>query len=442
MVRNVFLVLSTLLIASCGGGSGGGGEDGGPAGFAPVLSVDGVTVGTQPVVVSIEENTTEVAVVTSSGGTLAVSGDDGALFELAADGQLSFLEAPDFESPAGSLDDGNSYSVRVEANGTLSAAVTLTVQVTNVAEGAAIDGRVVDGPVSGAAVYVDMNCNKAQDKTAPYIEPSGTSDESGFFKLETELELTEGCAGKFYSIGGTDIATGKVLENIQLSADLPTQVAALDEEGKPVLNADGSAKQVFPPVAVTPLTTIIAAAESAEEKEAVLVALGLGGVSVQEALTIDPWAGSQDTGTSDEAVAASAVAQAIQRVNTQVATIIKVAASIAKTTTTGEQTAAQSAAALASAVEAVSQAIVKKAVVAVAESVATGLPVEVNLASADVIESVIEETVLEVAKAEAIAVGSSEADAAVAAAAKVAQVQAVITAIASKVEIVNTAVAD
>ena len=442
MVRNVFLVLSTLLIASCGGGSGGGGEDGGPAGFAPVLSVDGVTVGTQPVVVSIEENTTEVAVVTSSGGTLAVSGDDGALFELAADGLLSFQEAPDFESPAGSLDDGNSYSVRVEANGTLSAAVTLTVKVTNVAEGAAIDGRVVDGPVSGAAVYVDMNCNKAQDKTAPYIEPSGTSDESGFFKLETELELTEGCAGKFYSIGGTDIATGKVLENIQLSADLPTQVAALDEEGKPVLNADGSAKQVFPPVAVTPLTTIIAAAESAEEKEAVLVALGLGGVSVQEALTIDPWAGSQDTGTSEEAVAASAVAQAIQRVNTQVATIIKVAASIAKTTTTGEQTAAQSAAALASAVEAVSQAIVKKAVVAVAESVATGLPVEVNLASADVIESVIEETVLEVAKAEAIAAGSSEADAAVAAAAKVAQVQAVITAIASKVEIVNTAVAD
>jgi hypothetical protein len=442
MVRNVFLVLSSLLIASCGGGSGGGGEDGGPAGFAPVLSVDGVTVGTQPVVVSIEENTTEVAVVTSSGGTLAVSGDDGALFALAADGQLSFLEAPDFESPAGSLDDGNSYSVRVEANGTLSAAVTLTVQVTNVAEGAAIDGRVVDGPVSGAAVYVDMNCNKAQDKTAPYIEPSGTSDESGFFKLETELELTEGCAGKFYSIGGTDIASGKVLENIQLSADLPTQVAALDEEGKPVLNADGSAKQVFPPVAVTPLTTIIAAAESAEEKEAVLVALGLGGVSVQEALTIDPWAGSQDTGTSEEAVAASAVAQAIQRVNTQVATIIKVAASIAKTTTTGEQTAAQSAAALASAVEAVSQAIVKKAVVAVAESVATGLPVEVNLASADVIESVIEETVLEVAKAEAIAAGSSEADAAVAAAAKVAQVQAVITTIASKVEIVNTAVAD
>ena len=436
MVRSLLLVLSTILLASCGGG-GGSSQDGGPAGFAPTLSVNGTKVGTQPVVVEVDEGTTDVAMIASTGGTLSVSVDnDGALFTLAADGQLSFIDAPDFETPGG--DGSNSYKVRVDATSSINAAVTLTVQVQDVAEGSVIDGRVVDGPVSGAAVYADLNCNAMQDSE----EPFGSSDADGFFQLRTDVELAEGCAGKFYSIGGTDTTTGKTLENIQLSADLPTKVAALDDSGEPILNADGSAKQVFPKVAITPLSTIIAAAATPEAKLAVLTALGLEGLSVQEALTIDPWAGAQSTDTSTVGVAAAAVAAAIQRVNTQVATIIKVAASLARTSESGTQTAAEAAASLAAAVQAVARAIVVKAVAAVAESEATGVKVTVNLASASVIASVIKETIIEVATAAAIASGSTAEEAAVIATAKVAQVQTIITAVAAKVEIVNTAAAD
>ena len=264
MVRSLLLVLGTALIASCGGGDGST-QDGGPAGFAPTMSVNGTKVGIQPVNVMVDENTTDVAVVASTGGTLSVSADnDGSLFTLAADGQLSFIDAPDFENPGG--DGSNSYTVRVDATADISAAVTLTVQVKDVAEGSVIDGRVVDGPVKAADVYADMNCNAMQDENE---KPFVNSDDDGFFQLRTDAELTEGCNGKFFSIGGTDTVTNKALANIQLSADLPSKVAAVDETGAPILNADGTPKQVFPTVAITPLSTIIAAAQRPEAKNAV-----------------------------------------------------------------------------------------------------------------------------------------------------------------------------
>ena len=442
MVRSLTLIAATLLLSACGGG-GDSAQDGGPTGFAPIMSVNGSEVGTQPVSVSVDEGTTEVAVISSTGGTLSVSADnDGALFTLAADGQLAFIDAPDFENPGG--DGSNTYMVRVDATGTISAAVTLTVQVQDVAEGSIFDGRVIDGPVVGAAVYADLNCNAMQDSE----EPFGTSDADGFFQLLTDVELAEDCAGKIYSIGGTDVTTGKVLENIQLSTDLPVKIAAVDEFGAPILNADGTAKQVFPKVAITPLSTIIAAATTPEAKTAVLKALGLENVSVQEALTLDPWAGSQSDDTSDAGVAASKVSQAIQRANTQIATIIKVAASVAQTGEAGVQTAAS----LAAAVQAVSKAIVKQAVAASAEEAATGVAVRVNLASADVIANVIEDTVTEVVvNAEikkALAANPSQteeqarAGAVIFAAARVAQVQAVITSVSNTVELVNASAAD
>ena len=443
MVRSLLLVLGTALIASCGGG-GGSSQDGGPAGFAPTMSVNGTKVGTQPVIVNVDEGTTDVAVVASSGGSLSVSVDnDGSLFTLAADGQLSFIDAPDFENPGG--DGSNSYTVRVDATADISAAVTLTVQVKDVAEGSVIDGRVVDGPVKAADVYADMNCNAIQDENE---KPFAQSDDDGFFQVRTDAELTEGCNGKFFSIGGIDTVTNKALANIQLSADLPTQVAAVDETGAPILNADGTPKQVFPNVAITPLSTILAAATTPEAKNAVLKALGLGNVSIQEALTLDPWAGSQSDDASEAGLAASKIAQAIQRANTQIATIIKVAASIAQTGEAGAQTAES----LAAAVQAVSNAIVKQAVAAAAEEAATGVPMRVNLASADVIAKVIEDTVIEVVikaevkKALAANAGQTEeqarADAVIVAAVRVAQVQAVITSISNTVELVNTSAAD
>ena len=94
---------------------------------------------------------------------------------------------------------------------------------------------------------------------------------------------------KIIASGGTDTATGNAFEE--------------GFESRCPSRPDKTS-------AVTPLTTVIASVESDEDKQKVLTALGLGDKTPEEIATTDPWAGSQ---AGDES------AQAIQRVNTQVA---------------------------------------------------------------------------------------------------------------------------
>ncbi|MGB1538912.1 MAG: hypothetical protein ACPHAN_14510, partial [Pseudomonadales bacterium] len=205
MLNHILLLTAIILLASCGRGDNQSSLDGGPVGLAPTISVDGSEVGLQPVAVEVEENSLEVALITSSASLSLSLDNDGSLFTLDDNGQLSG-------------DGSNSYTLRVDATaGSLSSAVTLSITVTDAFEGIVINGRVVDGPVAGAAVFVDLNCNKLQDSE----EPVGVTDSQGFFALESEVVAVEGCSPKFFSTGGTDIATGKPLENIVLQADLP-----------------------------------------------------------------------------------------------------------------------------------------------------------------------------------------------------------------------------
>ncbi|MGB2033557.1 MAG: thrombospondin type 3 repeat-containing protein, partial [Pseudomonadales bacterium] len=434
MLNHILLLTAIILLASCGRGDNQSSLDGGPAGLAPTISVDGSEVGLQPVAVEVEENSLEVALITSSAGLSLSLDNDGSLFTLDDNGQLSFIEAPDFENPSG--DGSNSYTLRVDATaGSLSSAVTLSITVTDAFEGIVINGRVVDGPVAGAAVFVDLNCNKLQDSE----EPVGVTDSQGFFALESEVVAVEGCSPKFFSTGGTDIATGKPLENIVLQADLP--------------------KDPTQKVAITPLTTIIAQAASEEDKQAVVAALGLGDTSVEDILTTDAWGtadGSQTANNDGSAVTEEDKkrAEAIQRVNSQVATVIKVAASVASTAQSG----AGSASSTVTAVEAVAKSIVAKSVEAATESAATGVEVKVDITDAAVIEAVIEETVTEVVIVEAVEKAAADAEAAgedveaakaeaqaaaeTVAVIKVAQVKAVTSSAAAAVESVNTAAAD
>lgn len=221
--------------------------------------------------------------------TVSLGGADGDAFVL-VDGSLSFVNGPDYEVP-GDANADNEYVVIVSASdGVDTATVTLTISVTD-----GYEARVVDGPVAEALVFVDLNCNAIKDND----EPISTTDDSGYFIAEKAAPAAD-CNPKIISKGGIDTITGQALANLVLVAELP---------------ADGTKE-----IAVSPITTILAAAETAAEKQQVLDTLGLAGSTPEQILTTDSWAGAESN---------NEIAIAIQRVNQQVATILQAAVTIA-----------------------------------------------------------------------------------------------------------------
>ena len=113
------ILFSLIFLAACGGGGGSSDEQSSPN-VAPTIQVDGAAPGTQPVERSVDEGSTAVAIVTASDDTgtpsVSLGGADASLFTWSsADGQLSFIEAPDFENP-GSAAGTNVYDVSVTAS--------------------------------------------------------------------------------------------------------------------------------------------------------------------------------------------------------------------------------------------------------------------------------------------------------------------------------------
>lgn len=137
--------LSLLLIAACGGGGGDGGTPAPtPANRPPVF--------TSAAAATIAENGTgTVYAATASdpdGNSLTYTiagGADSARFAITAGGALSFVAAPDFESPA-DADGNNVYLVQIAASdGGASATLELAVTVTNVGPDAFTVRRVATG---------------------------------------------------------------------------------------------------------------------------------------------------------------------------------------------------------------------------------------------------------------------------------------------------------
>ena len=162
-----------------------------------------------------------------------------------------------------------------------------------------LSGRVIDGPLSGAKVFIDLDGDLIQADS----EPSVQTDADGKFELPF-VEASEASAGatlKLVSIGGTDTSTGKALPNIALVSDVPA-------------SADSAA-------AITPLSTIIAAATTPEAKKAVLVSLGVSG-TVEDFLKRDVWA---------EAEAGDASAINIQKANLSISAVLQSATSLVDT---------------------------------------------------------------------------------------------------------------
>ncbi|MDA8702708.1 cadherin repeat domain-containing protein [Pseudomonadales bacterium] len=289
-MRLLFLSLSALIVASCGGGGGGGGSSPTPvqvANRAPLLA--------DPGALTLLEGSTSVATISASDPdnnslTYTISsGDDQALFSIASSGVLSFVAAPDFETP-GDVGSNNVYDITVQvSDGTLTDTQSISITVSD-----AFEGRVVDAPISGASVFVDLNGNNEQDEG----EPSGTTDANGFFSVDT-FTPTAGTAAKVISKGGTDTKTGKALPDLALISDVPADLTK-------------SAN-------VTPLTTVVASVDTPAAKAAVLTAMGITG-SPEDLLTNDGWAAAE---AGDEN------AKANQRLNQQVGLLLQTAATVA-----------------------------------------------------------------------------------------------------------------
>ena len=106
----------------------------------------GSGLGIEMTSMSYPENSTATvatyAAVEPSGNTItwSAAGDDGSLFSV-TEGALSFNSSPDYESPADS-DGNNSYVVKVQASdGTETASLDITINVTNVNEAPSVTGE-------------------------------------------------------------------------------------------------------------------------------------------------------------------------------------------------------------------------------------------------------------------------------------------------------------
>lgn len=127
------VALAALMLSACSGGSNSGSS--GPQNQAPSFS-------TPPVNVSAPENERDVLVTVFASDpdgdalSYALTGEDRAAFDFDETSlQLRFASAPDFEAP-GDADGNNQYVAGIRASdpGGLSDTLSVTVDVTNVAE--------------------------------------------------------------------------------------------------------------------------------------------------------------------------------------------------------------------------------------------------------------------------------------------------------------------
>ncbi|HAZ95485.1 MAG TPA: hypothetical protein DCW94_07335, partial [Porticoccaceae bacterium] len=164
--------------------------------------------------------------------TLSLAGTDASVMTLSAAGDLTFNTVPDFEAPLDS-DTDNVYNVSVVASDSVNeTSYAVAITVAN-----ATEGRVVDGPVSGAKVFIDANGDGVQNDDEAFV----STDAQGNYALPVPLSYP----ASIVSIGGTDTQTGKVLPDLALVSEVASAVAT---------------------VAITPLTTVLVGIESETDK--------------------------------------------------------------------------------------------------------------------------------------------------------------------------------
>ena len=236
---HLYLIVSTFILASCGGGGGGGG---GSTPTTPTTPAPTVNLSADPTSVLLESTSTltwsSTNATSCSASWTSQTGTSGS-------------EAVTITS-AGS----NSFSITCSgAGGSGSASVTV--------EGyRETDGVVVDGYISGAEVCIDED----ESWTCDSNENTTTSDNEGKFTIKY-------ANGNLVSIGGTDLDSQTLLDNLLITHKLTG-------------HSDFKA--------VTPVTSIAAFMEDAS-----LVNAALGIDSSIDIFTFDPVANKGDGGIYD-----------------------------------------------------------------------------------------------------------------------------------------------
>jgi plastocyanin len=133
--KSILPFISVFILAACGGGGGGGAApSGGGYSATPTNTAPAINNSTNSY--SVEEGATSGFTVSASDAegnalTYSVSGNDASKMAVSSTGVISFVTAPDYDTP-GDADSDNVYSFSVSvSDGTLSTSEGFTITVTN-----------------------------------------------------------------------------------------------------------------------------------------------------------------------------------------------------------------------------------------------------------------------------------------------------------------------
>ena len=183
-MRHYSFTLTAIFLISCGGGGGGGSEPSAPApqniSVSLTSSADSAEVNSS---ITLTWSSTLATSCSASGSWSGSKGTSGS------------------ESITIGVGGSNTFSLSCSASGATSGSASTTVNGLRY-----FDGKVFDGYIRGAEVFVDTNDNLTLDAN----EASVTSDNQGSF---TKLLFGD---GTLVSKGGFDLDTGAALTNLTL----------------------------------------------------------------------------------------------------------------------------------------------------------------------------------------------------------------------------------
>ncbi|MDC3351416.1 Ig-like domain-containing protein [Gammaproteobacteria bacterium] len=166
------------------------------------------------ITIQVAENQTAVTTVSVSDVdedelTLTLGGTDADSFNLSDENVLTFKEAPDYETKT-------SYSITLSLTDGIET-VTKDLSIIILDVNYVFSGKVIDGYINGAEIFIDQNFNLTKDNG----EFSATSDSNGTFNIDISDESLAACLQKRpiiaeVPVGAIDSSLGEVSSAYQM----------------------------------------------------------------------------------------------------------------------------------------------------------------------------------------------------------------------------------